>query len=316
MTNATYRGRFAPSPTGPLHIGSLYTALASYLQAKAHDGAWRLRIDDLDPPRTVPGSADKIRRTLEALSLAWDGPVLYQSQRSEAYRTGLARLEAAGLVYPCTCSRKDLGDHAVYPGFCRHRAPRSVHESHALRLVTAGVRISFEDRVRGLVEQNLETEVGDFILYRRDHVFAYHLATVLDDAEQGITEVLRGLDLLDSTPRQIYLQRRLGLPEPVYAHVPILVDSQGYKLSKQTFAPEAETRDPGGVLFRLLNLLNQHPPAELATAPAPEILAWAVEHWDLARLQGMDHIPVEATAGVQGLPCAFPSLEQGKPCTP
>lgn len=296
MTAITYRGRFAPSPTGPLHIGSLYTALASYLQAKAWGGAWLLRIDDLDPPRTVPGSADKIRRTLEALGLNWDGPARYQSQRGEAYRAALARLETDGLIYPCTCSRKDLDGHAVYPGFCRSRAPGSVRESHALRVVTAGARISFEDRVRGRVEQNLETEVGDFILYRRDHVFAYHLATVLDDAELGITDVLRGLDLLDSTPRQIYLQRRLGLPEPTYAHIPILVDSQGQKLSKQTFAPEAETRDPGGVLFRLLNLLNQHPPAELVAAPAPEILAWAVEHWDLGRLQGMDRIPVEPNA--------------------
>lgn len=300
MTTAKYRGRFAPSPTGPLHIGSLYTALASYLQAKAMDGTWLLRIDDIDPPRTVPGSADKIRRTLEALGLCWDGPALCQSQRGEAYRAALARLEADGLIYPCTCSRKDLDGHAVYPGFCRSRAPGSVRESHALRIVTAGVRIAFEDRVRGRVEQNLETEVGDFILYRRDRVFAYHLATVLDDAEQGITDVLRGLDLLDSTPRQIYLQQRLGLPEPTYAHIPILVDSQGQKLSKQTFAPEAETRDPGGVLFRLLNLLNQDPPAELTTAPAPALLAWAVEHWDLARLQGMDRLPVESS--VQNIP--------------
>jgi glutamyl-Q tRNA(Asp) synthetase len=297
MTTTTYRGRFAPSPTGPLHIGSLYTALASYLQARARGGAWLLRIDDLDPPRTVPGSADKIRRTLEALSLHWDGPALCQSQRNKAYRAALARLEADGLIYPCACSRKDLDGHAVYPGFCRGRTPGSVRESHALRVITAGARISFDDRVRGRVEQNLETEVGDFILYRRDRVFAYHLATVLDDAEQGVTEVLRGLDLLDSTPRQIYLQQRLGLPEPAYAHIPILVDSRGQKLSKQTFAPEAETRYPGGVLFRLLNLLNQHPPAELVAAPAPEILAWAVEHWDLAKLQGRDRIPVEPSAG-------------------
>jgi glutamyl-Q tRNA(Asp) synthetase len=292
----TYRGRFAPSPTGPLHLGSLYTALAGFLQAKASKGQWLLRIDDVDPFRTVPGIADRIKSTLEALELHWDGPILHQSHRSKDYQAALADLQSNGLVYPCTCSRKELAESRpgpIYPGFCRNRKPESHRKSCSLRILTEGARVSFEDRVQGWTEQDLEIEVGDFILFRRDQVYAYHLATVLDDAEQGITEVLRGMDLLDSTPRQIYLQQRLGLPEPTYAHIPILVDPGGNKLSKQTFAPEAEIRNPGGLLFHLLSLLNQDPPAELALAPPEEILEWAIPRWDLARLRGLQRITVD-----------------------
>jgi glutamyl-Q tRNA(Asp) synthetase len=285
-----------------LHIGSLYTALAGFLQAKTHGGQWFLRIDDLDPYRTAPGAADRIRYALEALGLHWDGPVLYQSQRMEAYRAALANLQSSGLVYPCTCSRKELASVSgespsplIYPGFCRGKKLEFHRESHALRIRTEGARISFRDAVQGSIVQDLEKDVGDFILFRRDRVYAYHLATVLDDAEQGISEVLRGLDLLDSTPRQIYLQRRLGLPEPAYAHIPILVDRSGNKLSKQTFAPEAETRNPGGILFRLLVLLKQNPPAELASAAPEEILNWAVQHWELSVLQNIERITVEAS---------------------
>ncbi len=294
---AEYRGRFAPSPTGPLHLGSLYTALAGFLQAKARGGRWLLRIDDLDPYRTAPNSADQIQYALETLSLHWDGPVLYQSQRTERYRAALADLRSAGLVYPCTCSRKALGSasgenslSSVYPGFCRSRREQASHEPHALRIVTEGARISFTDKLQGAVTQDLAAEIGDFILFRRDQVYAYHLATVIDDAEQGMTEVVRGLDLLDSTPRQIYLQQRLGFSTPSYAHIPILVDEGGRKLSKQTFAPAAETRHPGAALYRLLFLLKQNPPAELAFAPTADILAWAISHWDIARLRGTAQI--------------------------
>jgi glutamyl-Q tRNA(Asp) synthetase len=292
----TYRGRFAPSPTGPLHLGSLFTALAGFLEARASNGQWLLRIDDVDPYRTAPGATDRIMGTLEALQLYWDGPVFYQSQRAEAYRAALADLNSEGLVYPCICSRKELaesGSGPVYPGFCRNRAPESHSRLQSFRILTEGARMSFEDRVQGRTEQDLETEVGDFILFRRDQVYAYHLATVLDDAEQGITEVLRGMDLLDSTPRQIYLQQHLGLPEPGYAHIPILADPSGQKLSKQTFAPEAETRNPGGLLFHLLGLLNQNPPAELALAPPEDVLDWAIAHWQLDRLKGLKRITVD-----------------------
>lgn len=256
-----------------------------------------MRIDDIDPYRTVRGAADRIQYTLDALGLRWDGPVLFQGSRSERYRAAVDELESRKLVYSCTCSRKDLTDShnttTVYPGFCRHRSILSRREPHALRILTAGTEISFHDQIQGRIEQNVEMEVGDFILFRRDQVYAYHLATVLDDAEQGITEVLRGFDLLDSTPRQIFLQRCLGLPVPGYTHIPILVDRTGQKLSKQSFAPEAETRHPGGLLFHLLVLLQQDPPAELASAPAPEILEWAVAHWDLSRLIGLKRITVD-----------------------
>lgn len=297
-SKAVYRGRFAPSPTGPLHLGSLYTALAGFLHAKAQGGEWLLRIDDLDPYRTLPGAADRIRYTLEACGLYWDGPVMYQAGRTDAYRDALDRLLAVSLVYPCLCSRKDLiqaGSETsiAYPGFCRGRRLERGTGSHALRINTEGIRIAFEDRLQGPTQQDLETEVGDFILYRRDGVYAYHLATVLDDAEQGITEVLRGQDLLDSTPRQIYLQRRLGLPTPGYTHVPILVDRNGQKLSKQTFAPEAAIRKPGALLFQLLALLKQSPPAELASARASEILNWAIPNWDISRLTGIARIAVD-----------------------
>jgi glutamyl-Q tRNA(Asp) synthetase len=295
MAEARYRGRFAPSPTGPLHLGSLYTALAGFLQAKVHRGQWLLRIDDVDPYRIARGSADRIKASLEILGLHWDGPIVHQSGRAEAYDAALTALQSGGLVYSCTCSRKELADSdagGVYPGFCRS-GQAAPDKPASLRILTQGARIAFNDRVQGRTEQNLETEVGDFILFRRDLVFAYHLATVLDDAEQGITEVLRGIDLLDSTPRQIYLQRCLGLPEPGYAHIPVLVDANGQKLSKQSHAPEAEIRNAGGLLYYLLTLLNQDPPAELASAPPAEILPWAIAHWELGRLSGLRQVIVD-----------------------
>jgi glutamyl-Q tRNA(Asp) synthetase len=257
-----------------------------------------LRIDDLDPPRVVEGSAERILRSLEALGLHWDGTVLRQSQRLEAYAAALGRLSGMGLTYACGCSRKALAaasddPAAVYPGHCRSLRHQPPPASHALRIDTEGAAVAFEDALQGPVRQNLEAEVGDFILYRRDRVYAYHLATVLDDAEQGVTEVLRGIDLLDSTPRQIYLERLLDLPAKVYAHAPILVDRRtGQKLSKQNLAPEAETGDPGRLLFRLLELLKQSPPAELSVAPADEVLAWAVGNWNLQRLAGVERIAI------------------------
>ena len=283
-----YRGRFAPTPSGPLHLGSLLTALASYLDARAHRGQWLVRIDDVDPYRARRGADDSILSSLEALGLCWDGPVERQSQRMERYRNALAFLAERGLVYPCICSRKTLADprhQGIYPGTCRHHPPVAQPDGHALRLIVPDQTIRFEDRVQGPVVQNLAREVGDFILFRRDEAFAYHLATAVDDADQGITDIVRGHDLLESTPRQIHLQNLLALPTPRYAHTPILVDASGRKLSKRTLAPEAETRFPGKILCRLLSWLRLEPPDELMEAPPVDILDWAIPRWRLDPLR-------------------------------
>jgi glutamyl-Q tRNA(Asp) synthetase len=294
-----YRGRFAPSPSGPLHLGSLFTALASFLEARSQGGEWLVRIDDIDPYRTLPGAADRILSSLESLGLTWDRSVVHQSHRLERYRAGLDALKDYGLVYACDCSRRELADErtnsspGVYPGYCRHKRLPHQAANQALRLITDEATVRFDDRLLGPVEQALSRDVGDFIVYRRDEVFAYHLATVIDDAEQGITDVVRGRDLLDSTPRQIYLQQRLNLPTPDYAHVPVLLNADGQKMSKRTLAAEAETRYPGRVLSHLLGLL-QHPlPTGMEAAATEEILDWAIRHWQLARLRDIDSMVPE-----------------------
>ena len=284
-----YRGRFAPSPTGPLHLGSLYTALAGFLQAKSHRGEWLLRLDDADAPRVAKGASDSIMRTLERFALYWDGPVVYQSRELEAYQAALEQLDANGRLYPCTCSRKDLAalsDRTAYPGICRH-ARHNRRQPHSLRVISDGDDIHVEDKLQGSHHWNLASEVGDFSVYRRDRIVAYHLATVIDDWQAGVTEVLRGFDLLESTPLQIHLQRLLGLLTPDYLHIPVIVDRQGVKLSKQNLAEAVEGHDPSPTLFALLGLLKQDPHDELHNAPPEEILAWAVEHWDVSRLSGI-----------------------------
>lgn len=281
---AGYCGRFAPSPTGPLHFGSLFTALAGYLEARSRGGQWHLRIEDLDTPRCAPGAADAILRTLDRFGLHWDGDVVYQSRRREIYEAAIAKLRRDGWLYPCRCSRKDLEPAGpVYPGHCRRK---SVDPSrpHALRIRVDSTPIVFHDRLQGRQVWRLTEQCGDFVVRRRDGIHAYQLAVVIDDAELGITEVLRGSDLLDSTARQIHLQRRLDLSTPAYCHIPVLVDRSGHKLSKQTGAPAVDGHDPGPVLFALLQRLRQNPPAELRQAPAGIILDWAVGHWRLERL--------------------------------
>ncbi|MFM8330761.1 MAG: tRNA glutamyl-Q(34) synthetase GluQRS [Candidatus Methylumidiphilus sp.] len=287
-----YRGRFAPSPTGPLHLGSLYTALAGFLEARSRRGEWLLRIDDADTPRVAPGAGDSIRRTLERLGLFWDGPLVFQSRCFDAYHDALQALQRQGLLYRCTCSRKTLSalpraatGHAPYPGTCRLNGC-DPSQPYALRVMAAGATISITDRLQGPQRWNLAEEQGDFIVFRRDGIYAYHLATVVDDARAGVTEVLRGFDLLDSTPPQIHLQRLLGLPTPAYCHVPVIVDRHGVKLSKQNLAAPVDGRDPAAVLLSLLSLLRQAPPAELVDAPVAEILAWAIASWDIAKLSG------------------------------
>jgi glutamyl-Q tRNA(Asp) synthetase len=277
-----YRGRFAPTPSGPLHFGSLIAALASYLDARRAEGVWLLRIEDIDPPRCHPGAADAILRQLEAFGLHWDGPVYWQHDRDSAYAAALERLTALGLAYPCSCSRKQWRTHTVYPGWCREGV-REPGKPVAWRLRSdLGLRpVIWQDRLFG--EQCFDpTELGDVVLKRKDGLWAYQLAVVVDDAEQGISDVVRGFDLLDNTPWQRQLQHALGLPEPRYLHLPLIVNREGQKLSKQNLAP-ALPLEEGAVrplLHRALMSLDQHPPTELSTAPVHEQLAWAKCHWE------------------------------------
>lgn len=285
-----YRGRFAPSPTGPLHFGSLVAAVGSFLEARSRGGEWLVRMEDLDLPRVVPGAAEGILRVLEALGLCWDGPVLHQSARNEAYRAALSELERLGAVYPCACTRREIADSAlsgidgpVYSGTCRGGLPEG-RSARALRVRTDSHPVWFDDALQGRVSQILETEVGDFVIRRADGLFAYQLAVVVDDAEQAVTHVVRGADLLDSTPRQIYLQKLLNLPTPAYLHLPVAVNARGEKLSKQTLAPAVSAASPVAVLFDVLVFLNQSPPGELREADLESFWKWAVAHWRADRL--------------------------------
>lgn len=287
--SSSYRGRFAPSPTGPLHFGSLVAAVGSYLQARRHHGTWLVRMEDLDPPREVPGAADAILRALERFGLYWDEQVMYQSQRSEAYQAALQGLMARGLVYPCGCTRREVVAAAagrygpIYQGVCRQGlAPGK--RPRALRVLTHAKPIHFEDAVLGRFEQRIEPELGDFVVRRADRLFAYQLAVVVDDGDQGINEVVRGADLFDNTPRQIHLQRLLDLPTPAYVHLPVALTADGQKLSKQTGAPSIHDRRPQEVLIQVLAFLNQGPPADLVDAELDELWQWAIYHWDLARV--------------------------------
>jgi glutamyl-Q tRNA(Asp) synthetase len=282
-----YRGRFAPSPTGPLHFGSLVAALGSYLDAHAHAGEWRVRIEDLDPPREAPGATADILRTLESLGLHWDGAVLRQSERAEAYHAALAELERKGATYLCACTRREIGDSAlagidgglVYPGTCRNGLP-SGRVGRATRVRADDTMIEFDDALQGRMRQPLATDVGDFVLRRTDGLFTYQLAVVVDDAAQGITDVVRGADLLDSTPRQIFLQRLFGVPTPRYLHLPVATNATGEKLSKQTLAPPIDRARPGTVLMSALEFLGQRPDSRLVDAPPAELLAVAIERWN------------------------------------
>ena len=251
-----YRGRFAPSPTGPLHFGSLVTAVASYLDARANSGVWLVRMEDVDQPRTVPGAAEDILRTLEHFGFTWDEPVLWQSRRTPAYATALKKLCDTGVAYPCSCSRAEAGE--VYPGTCRP-GPRN-----------PGRPLSWRMRA------DTADAGGDFVLRRSDGLFAYQLAVVVDDAAQGITHVVRGADLLDSTPRHMHLFGALGFPVPCYSHVPLATNERGEKLSKQTRAPALNAQDPMPELRAALRFLNQPLPAG---ATPRELLAAATRGW-------------------------------------
>ncbi len=281
-----YIGRFAPSPTGPVHFGTLVAAVGSYLQAKNNNGQWLLRMEDVDTTRKVEGADSGILRTLEAFGFEWDGPVIYQSTRTGQYEQALNQLIDQALVFPCLCSRKQLlaSGSKVYPGTCRNRRLPEKNE-HALRLAGQDINIRFDDRVMGQQSQNIRQQCGDFIIKRRDGLFAYQLAVVVDDALQGITEVVRGSDLLDSTARQIYLQQLLGYPTPDYCHLPLAVDATGNKISKSEGANRVDTKNRESLLLQALQFLGQQPPAELATGKIADIWSWAIAHWQA------DHIP-------------------------
>ena len=282
-----YIGRFAPSPTGALHFGSLVAAVASWLDARAAGGTWRLRIEDVDTTRTVPGAADEILRTLEALGLAWDGEVVRQSERTARYEDALERLRRGHLAYACKCSRKEVADAgasgfegAIYPGTCSalDLAPGA---NMSERFRTAAAPIAFEDRAQGAISQSVAEAIGDFVLKRRDGLHAYQLAVVVDDEDQAITHVVRGADLLWSTPRQVALQRALGFRTPRYLHVPVAANARGEKLSKQTLASAIDPARGPASIAAALDFLGQ--PA-VQTASAGAMLAQAARSWDPARI--------------------------------
>lgn len=278
-----YRGRFAPSPTGPLHFGSLVAALASYLDAKHHNGTWLVRIEDLDTPRCVPGATKDILNSLDALGLHSDVPILYQSLRTDAYQAAFERL--AEHLYPCACTRREIadsamirGDELIYPGTCRGGLPPS-RELRSWRVRVDRHFIEFTDRILGEFKQDMRQEAGDFIVKRADGLYAYQLAVVVDDEAQGVNAIVRGADLLNSTPRQIYLQHMLGFPTPSYMHIPVAVNANGEKLSKQTRAAAVQTDNPTATLYNALQFLRQKPPASLRTGSIRQLLGWAIENW-------------------------------------
>ncbi|HKS13805.1 MAG TPA: tRNA glutamyl-Q(34) synthetase GluQRS [Pseudomonas sp.] len=278
MPPSPYIGRFAPTPSGFLHFGSLVAALASWLDARAVGGRWLLRMEDIDPPREAPGARDAILQTLERYALTWDGEVVHQSQRHEAYADVVERLFRQGLAYACTCSRKQLEDYnGIYPGFCRDAGHS--RDGAAIRVRVPELSYRFDDRVQGPFEQHLGREVGDFVIQRRDGLYAYQLAVVLDDGWQGVTDIVRGADLLDNTPRQLYLQELLGLSQPRYLHIPLIIQPDGHKLGKSYRSPPLEPDQATPLLLRALRALGQAVDPSLIGATPAEVLEAARQQW-------------------------------------
>jgi glutamyl-Q tRNA(Asp) synthetase len=283
-----YVGRFAPSPTGPLHIGSLLAAVGSFVDARHHGGRWVVRMEDLDTTRVIPGCADEMLRTLETFALHWDGAVEYQSTRIQHYRQALEELRARNLTFECSCTRQDRSARGAYPGTCR-AGPRHAGPT-ATRFLVEGGRIDFEDRIQGACSFELG-QLGDVVVRRRDGVFAYQLAVVVDDAQQGVTQVVRGADLLDNTPWQLTLQRALRLPAPGYAHLPLVVEARGDKLAKSRRALALQPAAAGLLLHQVLTLLGQDPPPKLKLELPQSILTWATEHWRPQAMAGVREVP-------------------------
>jgi len=295
LPTSDYRGRFAPSPTGPLHKGSLLAALASYLEARKHHGQWLVRMEDVDELRNVKGAADAILRSLEAFGFEWDENILYQTCRKGAYAEALDSLKKQQLIYPCTCSRKSLRALAesgqiqtgklgyIYPGNCiNNQFTNRKAEDYSIRIKSPDAEYSFNDELLGHYAQNLQTDLGDFIIRRRDGLFAYQLAVVVDDAFQNITHVVRGADLLDSTPRQIFLQHCLNYPSLQYTHLPLILCERGDKLSKQTGAQGIGNVADVSLLVECLEFLGQEPPDELERDSLGNFWEWAFENWDIS----------------------------------
>ena len=290
MTFSTYVGRFAPSPTGPLHFGSLTAALASYLDARAASGRWLVRIEDIDPPREQPGSTAAILKALEAYQLHWDGDILYQSQRHDAYREALSQLKKTGLAYPCTCTRKQLATYLPnYPGFCRNQT-KTPDQPHAIRMNGQDAVFSFDDAIQGKQTFNLK-ESGDFIIFRKDGLFAYQLAVTVDDEFQGITHIVRGVDILDSTPRQICLQKALRYRTPHYAHLPVITNETGDKLSKQNLATPLPLHNPEPVMLTAMSALGLPVDDNVRKSTLKDMLEWATSVWRLSFIPQVSHIP-------------------------
>ncbi len=298
QNKSSYIGRFAPSPTGPLHFGSLVSALASYLDAHHNGGKWLVRMEDLDPPREQAGAADAILRCLEAYGLEWDDSVVYQSQRYELYEDYLNRLHQQDLLYPCGCTRQDLQTMGgIYNGRCRSRTVNTSNP-HAQRLKLYDLptnfhfsdELGFTDLIQGEQTQNLRTQAGDQILKRKDGLYAYQLAVVVDDIEQGITHIIRGSDLLDVTARQIFLFQLLNALVPAFGHVTLASQPNGQKLSKQNLAPALEFKDASINLWQALKFLGQNPPQELCSAAPKELLNWGKTNWKLDAIKGLSAI--------------------------
>ncbi len=279
MPGTPYTGRFAPSPTGDLHFGSLVAAVGSFLQARCRGGRWLVRIEDLDPPRVVPGSAERILADLRRFGMEPDAPVVWQGARQEAYAAALERLRSRGLLFPCACTRSELPE-GPYPGTCRDGLPPG-REGRSLRVRVDAEPVAFEDVVQGRITETLAETCGDFVVRRADGYFAYQLAVVVDDAWQGVTEVVRGADLLDSTPRQIFLQRALGLPTPRYLHLPVALDDEGRKLGKRFGSDPVAAGSPLAALGSALRFLGLPPPDH---DTLERRWSWAIAHWDETRI--------------------------------
>jgi len=291
-----YVGRFAPSPTGKLHFGSLVAAAGSYLEARLHDGKWLVRMEDIDPPREEPGAADAIMKTMDAYGFEWDGERLFQSDRIDFYRSLLEKLEKEGKTYRCTCSRKEIREAlrspGIYPGTCR-RGYNEEKGQWSWRIDTSGSgELAFQDPIQGLRKMALEKEGGDFIIWRTDGLVAYQLAVTADDGAQGVTHVVRGSDILDSTYRQIRLQQLLGLPTPHYLHLPVALGEDGQKLSKQNLAAPVSLKAPASTLCRVMAFLGHAPPPALEHAPVREFWQWAVENYERGRIPKKMGLPV------------------------
>ncbi|MYM64324.1 tRNA glutamyl-Q(34) synthetase GluQRS [Pseudomaricurvus sp. HS19] len=289
---ADYIGRFAPSPTGELHQGSLLTAVASWLDARQHHGQWLVRMEDLDPPREQPGAAEAILRALEAHGLEWDGEVMYQSEHHDAYQACLDELARRELIYPCNCNRQRLQSLTAYDGHCLQHPPASGPVALRVKTPASGEdELCFDDLLQGRQCQQLRSEVGDFVLRRKDGLYAYQLAVVVDDIAQGITHVLRGCDLLDSTPRQLWLFRLLQAPAPQFGHLPVVVNPEGQKLSKQTFAAPLQAVQASHNLWLALHRLQLQPPPELRGADCQTLLAWGLNHWHRGAVAALRSLP-------------------------